>query len=67
MLENSLIKKSQDNDDILKVIEDCNKCGSLPKLKCDSMKTGKSKILILGESPAKDGWIVSKKALRNNR
>lgn len=65
MLENSLIKKSQDNDDILKAIEDCKKCGSLPKLKCDSMKTGKSKILILGESPAKDGWIVSKKAFYN--
>ena len=43
----------------------CTLCGNLPKLSCNSMKLGKSRILILGESPAKDGWIVSGKAFYN--
>lgn len=43
----------------------CNKCGELPKLTCNTIKLGKSRILILGESPAKDGWIVSGKAFYN--
>ena len=48
-----------------KQISECQLCGSLPKLCCDTIKKGKSKILILGESPAKDGWIVSGKAFYN--
>lgn len=46
-------------------IKKCFKCGELPKLTCNTMKLGKSKILVLGESPAKDGWIVSGKAFYN--
>jgi len=45
-------------------IEACKKCGNLPKLKT-ILQVGKSKILILGESPAKDGWIVSGRAFYN--
>ena len=51
--------------DINEMIKKCSKCGTLPKLTCDSMKIGKSRILVLGESPAKDGWIVSKRAFYN--
>mgnify|MGYP002799674210 FL=1 len=47
------------------MISDCRLCGDLPKLSCDTMKKGKSRILVLGESPAKDGWIVSGKAFYN--
>lgn len=47
------------------MIQKCTKCGTLPKLSCDSVKTGGSRILVLGESPAKDGWIVSKRAFYN--
>ena len=43
-------------------IENCSKCGNLPKLRCNSIKKGRSRILILGESPAKDGWIISGRA-----
>lgn len=46
-------------------IAKCKLCGDLPKLCCNSIKKGKSKILILGESPAKDGWITSGKAFYN--
>ena len=46
-------------------IKKCFKCGNLPKLTCNTIKLGKSKILVLGESPAKDGWIVSGKAFYN--
>ena len=48
-------------------IENCYKCGSLPKLSCDTIKFGSSRLLILGESPAKDGWIVSGKAFYNSK
>ncbi len=51
--------------DIELMIRNCTKCGSLPKLSCDTIKKGKSRILVLGESPAKDGWIVSKRAFYN--
>lgn len=54
-----------DDADIAKEIKDCYKCGNLPKLACNSIKLAASKILILGESPAKDGWIVSGKAFYN--
>ena len=50
---------------ITEEIRNCFKCGNLPKLTEAVMQTGKSRILIIGESPAKDGWIVSKKAFYN--
>jgi len=52
-------------DKIVEKIEKCNLCGNLNKLSCNSVKTGKSNILVLGESPAKDGWIISGKAFYN--
>lgn len=51
--------------DIQNQIKCCTKCGDLPKLTCNSIKKGNSKLLILGESPAKDGWIMSGKAFYN--
>lgn len=52
-------------DQLATEIVECKKCGDLPKLSCNSIKIGKSNILVLGESPAKDGWIVSGKAFYN--
>lgn len=49
-----------------KEIADCNLCGKLEKLKCNSLQIGKSRILVLGESPSKDGWIVSGHAFFNS-
>ncbi len=49
------------------IIKNCYLCGELPKLTCNTIKKGKSKILILGESPAKDGWIVSGRAFYNSQ
>lgn len=51
--------------DIEQQIKDCNLCGNLPKLTDVYMQTGKTKFIIIGESPAKDGWIKSKKAFYN--
>lgn len=51
--------------DVVKEIQNCSLCGNLPKLNCEPMKLGRSKLLVLGESPAKDGWIVSGKAFFN--
>ena len=53
------------SEDIEKEILKCTKCGNLPKLKCKTIKNGRSRILVIGESPAKDGWIVSGKAFYN--
>ena len=50
---------------IEELILSCNKCGEREKLHCNSIKLGNSNILILGESPAKDGWIISGKAFYN--
>lgn len=52
-------------NDIELMIKECSKCGNLSKLTCDTIKLGNSRILVLGESPAKDGWIVSKRAFYN--
>ena len=43
-------------------IKCCQKCGALPKPNCDSVKIGKKNIMVVGESPAKNGWLVSGKA-----
>ena len=49
------------------LIKEFNKCGNLMKLSCETVKKGNCNILVLGESPAKDGWIVSKKAFYNSK
>lgn len=54
--------KFLDTEDL---ISNCHKCGCLQKLAGNALKTGKSKILILGESPARDGWIITGKAFYN--
>lgn len=51
--------------EIADLINSCTKCGNLPKLACNSIKLGSSRILVLGESPAKDGWIVTGRAFYN--
>ena len=46
-------------------IKNCSLCGNLPKLTENSMQLGETNFIIIGESPAKDGWIESKKAFYN--
>lgn len=50
---------------IQKKIRDCTLCGDLPKLTENSIQYGTTKFIVIGESPAKDGWIESKRALYN--
>ena len=52
-------------DTIQKKIADCRLCGNLPKLIENSFQLGNTDFVIIGESPAKDGWIDSKKAFYN--
>lgn len=52
-------------EDIQKAIINCSLCGDLPKLKDVNMQFGKTQFIIVGESPAKDGWIESKRAFYN--
>jgi len=52
-------------DKIVKEIMDCTLCGCLPKLIENSVQYGTTKFILIGESPAKDGWIESKKAFYN--
>ncbi|MCK9575677.1 MAG: uracil-DNA glycosylase family protein [Clostridia bacterium] len=40
-------------------INTCTLCGDLPKLSKQSVVYGKSKIIVIGESPAKNGWLAS--------
>ena len=46
-------------------ILNCSLCGNLPKLTENSIQYGKTNFIIIGESPAKDGWIESKRAFYN--
>lgn len=46
-------------------IKDCKLCGALPKLEGVFLQKGKTPFIIIGESPAKDGWIKSKRAFYN--
>ena len=46
-------------------IEHCTLCVKLPKLIDKSIQYGKTPFIIIGESPAKDGWIISKRAFYN--
>ena len=51
--------------DIQRKINDCTLCGKKQKLTESSIQIGCTKFIIIGESPAKDGWIESKKAFYN--
>lgn len=53
--------------EIQKKINACSLCGNKPKLTKSSLQIGKIKILIVGESPAKDGWIESQQAFYNTK
>ena len=46
-------------------IAGCKLCGQLPKLIDNSVQVGKTKFIVIGESPAKDGWIESGRAFYN--
>lgn len=46
-------------------INNCNTCGHLPKLTKVSIQIGNTPFIIVGESPAKDGWIQSNTAFYN--
>ena len=48
-------------------IKNCEFCGNLPKLIENSVQIGKTPFIIIGESPAKDGWIESKRAFYNSK
>lgn len=52
-------------ENIKEKIVNCTLCGRLPKLTETFMQKGKTRFIIIGESPAKDGWIESKKAFYN--
>lgn len=52
-------------EDIQRKINACCLCGNLPKLTTNSIQIGKTPFIIIGESPAKDGWINSHKAFYN--
>ena len=49
---------------IQKKINDCTLCGRLPKL-TNSIQLGRVPLVIIGESPANDGWIESGRAFYN--
>lgn len=51
--------------DTQNIINNCSLCGDLPKLKENSIQYGNTNFIIIGESPAKDGWIESKIAFYN--
>ena len=48
-------------------INKCSKCGVRQKLTENSIQMGKTPFIIIGESPAKDGWIESKRAFFNTK
>ncbi len=48
-------------------IKNCSLCGQLPKIYETPIQLGTSPFIIIGESPAKDGWIISKKAFYNSK
>ena len=50
---------------IYKKICNCSLCGVFPKLTENSIQYGTTKFIIVGESPAKDVWIESKRAFYN--
>ena len=48
-------------------IKVCKLCGELPKLIEDNIQIGTTPFIVIGESPAKDGWIESKRAFYNTK
>jgi len=50
-----------------KEIESCKLCGELPKLIENNIQIGTVPFVVIGESPAKDGWIESKRAFYNTK
>lgn len=53
---------------IEKKIQLCNACKDLTKLKCDTISFGKNtEILFVGESPAKNGWLLTGKAFYDTK
>lgn len=52
-------------DKIKNLLKTCNKCGNKEKLSFPAMQIGKTNFIVIGESPAKDGWIKSKIAFYN--
>lgn len=54
------------NDNLKKIeyqIQNCNSCNGLIKLNCNTISFGKNTdILFVGESPAKNGWILTGRA-----
>lgn len=50
---------------IYKKICNCSLCGVFPKLTENSIQYGTTKFIIVGESPAKDVWIESKRSFYN--
>lgn len=49
------------------MIKECNLCGNFPKLIETPIQIGTTPFIIIGESPAKDGWIESKRAFYNTQ
>ena len=50
----------------VKEFEECKACGDFQKLDSSClMQKGRVPLIIIGESPAKDGWVVSKRAFYN--
>lgn len=48
-------------------IKNCKLCGEFPKLIETNIQIGTTPFIIIGESPAKDGWIESKRAFYNTK
>lgn len=65
MLQKSPKNLEVNMDKISNLIESCNLCGNKPKLTDTYCQIGKTRFIIIGESPAKDGWIQSKRAFYN--
>lgn len=53
------------NKNLQSFIQNCCLCGNLQKLTKKSVQIGITPFIIIGESPAKDGWIVSGRAFYN--
>lgn len=48
-------------------IKNCKLYGELPKLIETNIQIGTTPFIVIGESPAKDGWIESKRAFYNTK
>lgn len=59
------MERFKDNS-LIKEFEGCKACGDFQKLDSSClMQKGRVPLIIIGESPAKDGWVVSKRAFYN--